>query len=243
MPEARARDPRERGGMGNWSACCSPGSRPACWRATATCWPRAQGSDAIVVDPGQRAMGPLRRILDENRLTPAAVLLTHGHIDHIWSAQKVADTYGCPALHPPRGPLHADRPDPGLRPPAGPARARARCSASPSRWSSSTATATCSTWAASPSTVDHTPGHTRGSVVFRVGRRASARAGRRFTGDTLFKQSVGPHRPARRQRPRPAELDRRQNCWCSTTTPWYYRGTVERPPSASSAAPTRSSKV
>ena len=52
------------------------------------------GSDAIVVDPGQRAMAPLRRLLDEHRLTPAAVLLTHGHIDHIWSAQKVADTYG-----------------------------------------------------------------------------------------------------------------------------------------------------
>ena len=59
--------------------------------------PRA-GADAIVVDPGQRAIGPLRRILDENRLTPAAVLLTHGHIDHIWSAQKVADTFGCPVF-------------------------------------------------------------------------------------------------------------------------------------------------
>ena len=60
-----------------------------------------QGADAIVVDPGQRAMGPLRRILDENRLTPAAVLLTHGHIDHMWSAQKVADTYGCATyIHP-----------------------------------------------------------------------------------------------------------------------------------------------
>ena len=67
------------------------------------CYVLAQraGTDAIVVDPGQRAMGQLRRILDENRLTPAAVLLTHGHIDHIWSAQKVADTYGCPAyIHP-----------------------------------------------------------------------------------------------------------------------------------------------
>ena len=52
-----------------------------------------KGADAIVVDPGQRAMSTLRRILDENRLTPAAVLLTHGHIDHIWSAQKVADTF------------------------------------------------------------------------------------------------------------------------------------------------------
>src|SRR4029078_5926881 len=62
--------------------------------------PRA-GADAIVVDPGQRAFAPLRRILDENRLTPAAVLLTHGHIDHMWSAQKVADAYGCPVyIHP-----------------------------------------------------------------------------------------------------------------------------------------------
>src|SRR5271157_3725891 len=59
------------------------------------------GADAIVIDPGQRAMGQLRRILDKNRLTPAAVLLTHGHIDHIWSAQKVSDTFGCPAyIHP-----------------------------------------------------------------------------------------------------------------------------------------------
>ena len=59
------------------------------------------GADAVIVDPGQRVMGPLRRILDENRLTPAAVLLTHGHIDHIWSAQKVSDTYGCPTyIHP-----------------------------------------------------------------------------------------------------------------------------------------------
>src|ERR1044072_6153538 len=59
------------------------------------------GTDAIIVDPCQRAMGPLRLILDENHLTPAGVLLTHGHIDHIWSAQKVADMYGCPAyIHP-----------------------------------------------------------------------------------------------------------------------------------------------
>ena len=61
----------------------------------------AAGSDAIIVDPGQRAMGPLQRILDDNHLTPAAVLLTHGHVDHIWSAQKVADMYGCAAyIHP-----------------------------------------------------------------------------------------------------------------------------------------------
>jgi glyoxylase-like metal-dependent hydrolase (beta-lactamase superfamily II) len=36
--------------------------------------------------------------------------------------------------------------------------------------------------------VDHTPGHTRGSVVFRTSGRDADLA---FTGDTLFKQSIG----------------------------------------------------
>ena len=41
-------------------------------------------------------------------------------------------------------------------------------------------------------TVDHTPGHTRGSVAFRVSDVDSGSgAGLVFTGDTLFKQSVG----------------------------------------------------
>ena len=41
-------------------------------------------------------------------------------------------------------------------------------------------------------TVDHTPGHTRGSVVFRVDSGIGAGTGSVvFTGDTLFRQSVG----------------------------------------------------
>ncbi len=38
-------------------------------------------------------------------------------------------------------------------------------------------------------TVDHTPGHTRGSVVFRVSDETGTEVV--FTGDTLFRQSVG----------------------------------------------------
>jgi glyoxylase-like metal-dependent hydrolase (beta-lactamase superfamily II) len=37
-------------------------------------------------------------------------------------------------------------------------------------------------------TVDHTPGHTKGSVVFRV---TDGPADMAFSGDTLFKQSIG----------------------------------------------------
>lgn len=149
-----------------------------------------QGADAIVVDPGQRAMGPLRRILDENRLTPAAVLLTHGHVDHIWSAQKVADTYGCPAYIHPEDRFMLSDPIKGFGPRFGQLAFGAlfreprqvleldRDGDKLDLGDTSSITVT----------VDHTPGHTRGSVVFRVEAEASEVV---FTGDTLFRQSVG----------------------------------------------------
>lgn len=150
-----------------------------------------QGADAIVVDPGQRAMGPLRRILDENRLTPAAVLLTHGHIDHIWSAQKVADTYGCPTfIHP------ADRymlTDPvkgfGQGFLIGVGRlAVAAMFREPKQVLELDRDGDKIELGGITVTVDHTPGHTRGSVVFRVEQGPDHVA---FTGDTLFRTSVG----------------------------------------------------
>ena len=155
------------------------------------CYVLAQraGADAIVVDPGQRAMAPLRRILDENRLTPAAVLLTHGHIDHIWSAQKVADTYGCPAYIHPEDRFMLSDPIKGFGPRLGQV-AFGALFREPKQVldldrdgdkidiGDSSITVT----------VDHTPGHTRGSVVFRVAGDDSDIV---FTGDTLFRQSVG----------------------------------------------------
>lgn len=150
-----------------------------------------QGADAIVVDPGQRALGPLRRILDENRLTPAAVLLTHGHIDHMWSAQKVADTYGCPTyIHP------ADRhmlSDPigalgrgfivGLgRLTVGALFREPRQVLELDRDGDKVDLGSITV------AVDHTPGHTKGSVVFRVEQGTEQLV---FTGDTLFRSSVG----------------------------------------------------
>src|ERR1700748_3541634 len=125
-----------------------------------------QGADAIVVDPGQRALAPLRRILDENRLTPAAVLLTHGHIDHIWSAQKVADTYGCPAfIHPEDRAMLTD-PIKGF----GPRLAQFAVGtlfAEPRQVIELDRDGDKVELGGITVTVDHTPGHTRGSVCFR----------------------------------------------------------------------------
>jgi hydroxyacylglutathione hydrolase len=147
-----------------------------------------QGADAIVVDPGQRAMAPLRRILDENRLTPAAVLLTHGHVDHMWSAQKVGDTYGCPVfIHPEDREMLTD-PIKGL----GPRLAQLALSTmfrEPRQVVELDRDGVEIELGGITVTVDHTPGHTRGSVVFRVAPGTTADVA--FTGDTLFKQSIG----------------------------------------------------
>ncbi|AMO61821.1 Zn-dependent hydrolase, glyoxylase [Mycolicibacterium phlei] len=151
------------------------------------------GADAIVVDPGQRAMGPLRRILDEHRLTPAAVLLTHGHIDHIWSAQKVADTYGCPAfIHPEDRYMLTDPVKDFGRGLIGGLATSAFgvLFQEPRQLVELDTDGDKVDVGGTTVTVDHTPGHTRGSVVFRV-EGVSGPGTVVFTGDTLFRQSVG----------------------------------------------------
>lgn len=146
-----------------------------------------QGADAVIVDPGQRAVAPLRRILDEHRLTPAAVLLTHGHIDHMWSAQKVADSYGCPVfIHPEDRHLLSD-PIRGIGPRIGQV-ALGALFREPRQVVEFDRDGDKLDLGGISVAVDHTPGHTRGSVVFRVADSAGDLV---FTGDTLFKQSVG----------------------------------------------------
>ena len=132
-------------------------------------------------------MPRLRKILDDNRLTPAAVLLTHGHIDHIWSAQKVADTYGCPAfIHPEDRAMLTD-PIKGF----GPRLAQFAVGtlfAEPRQVIELDRDGDKVELAGMTVVVDHTPGHTRGSVCFRVTGGLERMT---FTGDTLFKQSIG----------------------------------------------------
>ncbi|XVX18630.1 MBL fold metallo-hydrolase [Actinomycetota bacterium] len=52
------------------------------------------GEECLVVDPGIGIEETLRSVLAEHRLKPAAVLLTHGHVDHVFSVMPVcgADT-------------------------------------------------------------------------------------------------------------------------------------------------------
>jgi glyoxylase-like metal-dependent hydrolase (beta-lactamase superfamily II) len=49
----------------------------------------AVGEECLVVDPGIGVEEPLRAVLEEHRLRPAAVLLTHGHVDHVYAVTPV----------------------------------------------------------------------------------------------------------------------------------------------------------
>jgi len=59
------------------------------------------GQECVIIDPGQDAERGIEELLATHRLRPAAVLLTHGHIDHVWSVAPVCGAKGIPAyIHP-----------------------------------------------------------------------------------------------------------------------------------------------
>lgn len=53
-----------------------------------------QGEECLVVDPGFDVLDRLDAVLDQHGLRPAAVLLTHGHADHVWSVAPVCRPRG-----------------------------------------------------------------------------------------------------------------------------------------------------
>ena len=64
------------------------------------CWVVSQGAnqECVVIDPGFDSAEQISQIISENKLKPVAVMLTHGHIDHMWSVTPVADGYEIPAM-------------------------------------------------------------------------------------------------------------------------------------------------
>lgn len=51
--------------------------------------------ETLVIDPGASA-AKLAGILDEKKLNPVAIFLTHGHFDHAGGAEELALRYGIP---------------------------------------------------------------------------------------------------------------------------------------------------
>src|SRR5205807_3181726 len=60
-----------------------------------------EGEPCVIVDPGEAATEPIADAVRQHRLSPVAVLLTHGHFDHCFSVAPVCDGNDMPAwIHP-----------------------------------------------------------------------------------------------------------------------------------------------
>ena len=135
--------------------------------------------EALIVDPGGEAPRILEALTERN-LRPQAVLLTHGHLDHVGAAATVAEAYDIPIL----GPHSADRPwiaslEDQARmfglPPAP--------SFEPDRWLEPGERLTLGIHEFE---VRHCPGHTPGHLIF-----VDEASGLALVGDVLFKGSIG----------------------------------------------------
>jgi hydroxyacylglutathione hydrolase len=125
----------------------------------------AAGEECVIIDPGQDAEQGIGDILAEHRLKPAAVLLTHGHIDHVWSVAPVCGATGIPAyIHPADRALLSD-PAKGFPLGAGQQLFGGLTFTEPDDVKELTDGATLNLVGLSI-VVDHTPGHTEGSVTF-----------------------------------------------------------------------------
>ena len=166
------------------------------------CWVVAPGAgqECVVVDPGVGVQDRLAEVLREHRLRPVAVLLTHGHLDHTYSVTPVCGARGIPAY------VHtADRyrlADPVSL--LGPELRAALDGVLTWTEPDDVLTMTDGTELSLGGlriTVDHAPGHTEGSVMFRLpgdGDEPPACV----SGDVLFAgRSAAPTCPAATTQP------------------------------------------
>ncbi len=119
------------------------------------------GGHAVVIDTGA-PLAPIVAAVEAHRLTVTHVLCTHHHYDHVAHNDDYRQRYACPVCaHPAEVPLFGDRVEQTLEDGAEISSGDLRVRAL------------------------HVPGHTTGQLAFLINER------RVFTGDTLFRGSVG----------------------------------------------------
>ena len=147
----------------------------------------AAGEQCVVVDPGMEVVPQLDAVLAEHRLQPVAVLLTHGHIDHTFSVTPVCGARDVPAY------IHTDDRDLLRDPMKGLSAQTRQMFGGRLTWTEPDDVRALPdgeplTMAGLDITVDHAPGHTRGSVMFRLPGDEHDVC---LSGDVLFAGSIG----------------------------------------------------
>lgn len=147
---------------------------------------------AVVVDPGQDAGATIPQRLDANGVRCEAILLTHGHLDHVWAAPELANKLDVPIF------LHGDDrwlwDDPaaafGNFPPGALEAQFGLHWQPPNERLESLRDEMTVTLAGMSIEVRHTPGHTPGSSVFLLTDTGEDDP-LLLSGDLIFAGSVG----------------------------------------------------
>ncbi|WP_420124092.1 MBL fold metallo-hydrolase [Nakamurella sp.] len=148
------------------------------------------GAECIVVDPGEGAVAGLRQLFAEHRLTPVAAMATHGHLDHTAGLGELCREYDIPAYVHPGDQYMLDDPRAALSPELNAALDGIEMDGVRPDRVLPLSDGLRPGLAGLPLTVDHVPGHTPGSVVYRLDRDGD-RPEIVLTGDTLFAGSIG----------------------------------------------------
>jgi hydroxyacylglutathione hydrolase len=146
----------------------------------------------VIIDPGQDAQRGIEELVARYRLKPIAVMLTHGHLDHVWSVGPVCGAKGIPAyIHPDDRALLTD-PAKALS-----LQAQQQLFGGVVTFSEpddvlELGDDTVVTLAGLDFRVGHVPGHTEGSVTFRaIDGEGDDELDALFSGDLLFAGSIG----------------------------------------------------
>ena len=148
----------------------------------------------VIIDPGQDSVAALDEVLREHKLQPAAVILTHGHLDHTWSVAPVCGAHDIPAFIHPLDRFQLSDPGRALGLPPNSPILGGLTFTEPSdvRELADGGTLDLRDALGLSFVVDHAPGHTEGSVTFRLpSPGSSADPDVLFSGDLLFAGSIG----------------------------------------------------
>ncbi len=149
------------------------------------------GAECVVIDPGKDAAEGVAQVVREHRLKPVAVLVTHGHVDHMWCVAPVAGTYDATAwIHPADRHLLAN-PMAGMSPETTQMLLGGKYEFAEPDDVRELADLQELELAGLRFVVDHAPGHTKGSVTFRAPYSGGDVSEVMFSGDLLFAGSIG----------------------------------------------------
>jgi len=138
----------------------------------------AETGEGVVIDPGE-CLGTIKKTIEEKKIKVSAILLTHGHFDHTIRTNELREFTNAPVY------VHEEEKELLKNPEYNRSGYRGLdVSVIPDKFFKDGDVYTFSN--GEELKVIHTPGHTAGGVCYY-----DEKAGIIFTGDTLFKETIG----------------------------------------------------